>query len=218
MAVVVAVMLLAGQDAAFAEVGLSAKAGTLGLGADLTVGLFDQLNVRLGFSFLNYDVNKNDMDNRYVKDIAVELDLRTIALLLDWHPSGGGFRISAGGIVNGNKLTLSATPSDTVSINDQEFTVSSLDGDVTFRQFVPYAGIGYGNAGKKDEDSNWRFSFDLGVIFQGPGEVELTATAANSSLQSALNTAVAGEIEDRKDDMKSFTIYPVISFGISYVF
>jgi len=218
IAVAMLVSMFVLQNAALAEVGLSAKVGTLGIGADLTVGLFDQLNTRLGFAFANYDVNRNEMDNRYVSDIGVELEWRTISLLLDWHPFSNGFRISAGGIVNQNKVTLSAKPSQTVSIDDQEFAVSSLDGDITFPQFVPYVGIGYGNAGKADEDTHFRFSFDLGAMFQGAGEVALKATAVNSALQSALDNAVEGQIDEYKDDVESFKIYPVISFGVSYVF
>jgi len=198
-------------------VGITAKVGTLGFGGDLTIGLMDQLNVRFGFNYLNLDIKKDDVTSR-VKEISSAIDLKTVSALLDWHPTGMGFRISAGGMLNKNRLALSAIPNDTVKIDDMEFTVDRLDGEITFKDFAPYVGIGYGNAGKQDKDTHWRFSFDLGAMFQGEPTVKLSATASDPSVQPALDQAVEAEKKDKEDTIKAFKIYPVLSFGLSYVF
>ena len=197
--------------------GLTAKAGTLGFGGDLSVGIFDQVNARIGINYLNLNITREDVASE-VKEISVALDLQTIAALLDWHPGGMGFRISAGGMLNNNKLALSAVPNETVQVNDVDFTVSSLDGELTFKDFAPYLGIGYGNAGKTDKDTHWRFSFDLGVLFQGEPTVNLSATAQNPALQPALNSAIEEEKKKQEDKIAAFKVYPVLSFGVSYVF
>lgn len=213
--VIVAAVLSAGV--ASAAVGVSAKAGTLGLGGDLTVGLVDKLNVRVGVNYLQLNMEKGDLAGD-IKEVSASLNLNTVAGLLDWHPAGNNFRISAGAMLNRNNFKITATPGDNVSINEQDFNVSSLDGEIAFRDFAPYVGIGFGNAGKKDKDTHWRFSFDLGVMFHGEPEVELSATATNPDNQHALDEAVAEESKTIINDVKPFTLYPVLSFGVSYVF
>jgi hypothetical protein len=215
MVVVLAITLF--SQTVLAEVGLTAKAGTLGFGGDLTVGLIKQLNIRLGMNYLNVDIARDNVTSE-AKEISVALDMQTVQALLDWHPTGGGFRISAGGMFNDNRLALSAVPNDTVKINDVNFTVSSLDGEATFPQLAPYLGIGYGNAGSADKDTHWRFSFDLGVLFQGAPTLKLTATASNPAIQSILDDALAEETKKQQDDANAFKIYPVLSAGLSYVF
>ena len=181
------------------------------------MGVVSQLNVRVGLNYLNFDVRKEDI-SKEVNEISMALDLNTVAMLLDWHPRDNNFRISGGVMVNKNKLALSAVPGEVVSINDTEYSISRLDGEVSFNQLAPYLGIGYGNAGKCDEDTHWRFSFDLGVMFQGTPEVKLSGTASDPSIQRLLDDAIAGESEDIKDYVTPFTVYPVLSFGVSYVF
>ena len=65
------------------------------------------------------------------------------------------------------------------------------------------------------EDGRWNFAFDLGAMFHGSGDVAMSATAANATFQPLLDLAVEREIRDIEDDIDSFKIYPVLSFGIS---
>jgi len=203
-----------GRSAA-AGVGVSAKAGTTGLGADLTVSVSSNFNLRAGYYLLSVKAefeDESDDADRY--DVA--LRLRSIPILLDWHPWKGDFRISAGAVFNGNKLVVSAEEGSIVGIGDGEYLIKSLEGRVTFRDFVPYAGIGYGNAA--DAQSRWHFAFDLGAIFQGEPDIELKAQAANPSVQNLLDSDVKKEEQDLEDDASVFRIYPVISFGVSFSF
>ena len=93
---------------------------------------------------------------------------------------------------------------------------NGADGKITFNTFSPYIGIGYGNAA--DTSGRWHFACDLGVMFQGSPKVEVNAVAANPLLQAALDADLDAEVDEMEDDFKDFTMYPVVSFGISYTF
>ena len=192
--------------------GLTAKVGTLGVGGDLTLGLGSQLNLRGGYNWFSYDrtvsLNEADLDGT--------LDMGTLPVLLDWHLFGGGFRISGGMVLNNNEVRLTTEPGTVLELDGQPFRVDSVDGRVTFDDYAPYAGIGYGNAIGKD--GQWHFSCDFGVLFQGEPKVEPTAKASNPSAQSALSRALQKEVDDYQDDIKNFAYWPVISVGLSYRF
>ena len=196
--------------------GLSLKASTLGYGMDLTFGLAPEINTRLGFNMFNYEPDVGDDDDEEgAEEINVELDWQTITAFLDWHPWAENFRFTLGAVVNNNEVLLSANIGESVEINDQTYTVSDLGGKVTFDPVVPYLGIGYGNAVR---GGRVKFAFDLGVVFQGEPEVELNATASDPGLQALLQEAVNAEKAEIQDDLDAFTLYPLLSFGISFVF
>jgi hypothetical protein len=142
--------------------------------------------------------------------------MKTIPVLLDWHCFQGGFRISGGMVMNNNEVKLTTQPGTVLELDGQTFRVESVDGRVTFDDYAPYAGIGYGNAvGKNDR---WNFACEFGVLFQGEPKAEATAKASNPSAQRALNRALQNEIDDYQDDIKGFAYWPVISIGVSYRF
>lgn len=199
-----------GVAAAFGQgMGITAKVGTLGVGGDLTMPLGGGLNLRGGYNWFSYDdtvsLNEADVDGK--------LDMNTIPLLLDWHCFGGGFRLSGGMVMNNNEIKLSTSPGTVLELEGQNFRVNSLDGSVTFDDYAPYAGFGYGNA--VGRDGRWHFACDFGVLFQGDPKVDATATASNPSAQRALNQALQYEIDSYQDDIKGYAYWPVISVGLS---
>jgi hypothetical protein len=197
------------------EFGLSAKVGTLGVGADLTVGLSRRFNTRVGFNMANFAISQSDSDDNS-KKIKATIDFMTVPLLLDCHPFKGCFRLTGGLCVNKNEVKLSSNKDDTVDVNDTEYAVNSLEGDVSFSTLAPYLGIGFGNA--VGSDGNWHFAMDIGVMFQGAPQIDLSAVASNPDLQAALDRDIEEEIQKREDDWKAFNMFPVISIGVSYNF
>jgi hypothetical protein len=193
-------------------VGVTAKVGTLGYGGDLTLGLGSRVNVRGGYNQMDYEGTRHFED----ADITGELRWQTIPILLDVHPFGGGFRLSAGPVVNNNELILSATANKTVKLNDEEYEVARLDGSVTFDENSWYFGFGYGNA--VGRDGRWHFSCDFGVMYHGEPQINATATASDPEVQDALNSALDTELEKWRDDASQFRYYPVIAFGVSFRF
>lgn len=197
------------------DVAVAAKAGTLGIGAEATVGINETFNGRIGFNVfsIDHDDTYNDVDYEF------DVDLFSLPVLLDWHPNGGGFRVSVGAMVNGNEASGEGQAANGVfTIGNTVYSaaqVGTLKADVDFNGFAPYLGVGYGNAVGKG--NKWSFFFDVGVAYQGSADVTLTANgpiAGDATFQSELEK----ERQDLEDDMDDFQFYPVIAIGVSYKF
>lgn len=192
--------------------GGSLKVGTLGLGGDVTLNLGEKANLRGGINLFNYDKTL-DLDEATVDG---SIDWQTIPILLDWHPAASGFRLSGGIVLNDNEISMTASPNDTLEFQGNDYTVDSLDGQVTFNEVSPYLGIGYGDAvGSK---GRFRFTCDFGLMFHGKPDVQLQATAQNQAVQSQLNKDLQAEKEEFQEDIDGFSLYPVVSVGFSFAF
>jgi len=205
--------------------GVTAKLGTLGAGLDLTYKLTPKLNTRFNINGASADYDEIEDGVAYKGS----LDLFSAGALLDYHPFGNGFRLSAGLYNNRNKIEASSTDSQDAEIGDTTYTIDgTLDSSVGFKSTAPYLGIGWGNAVKGFK--NWHFSVDAGVLFQGSPESVLTGTGkatpvggvydvdtvniADADFQQELQT----EQENLNDELKDFKEYPVFSMGLSYSF
>lgn len=201
--------LLAAGSASADGFGLGVKAGTLGVGIEGTFSLSESVNLRAGFNSYSKSGDETASDILYDG----KLELRTLALLVDWHPFSGTFRVSAGLMKNDNALRLTATPTANQTIGGTTYTpaqIGTLSGDVTFKSTAPYLGIGWGNATK-----NGRFgaTFEIGAMFQGSPNVSLRASSglvAQADLDS--------ESQQAQADLNEFKIYPAISLGFSFRF
>lgn len=199
------------------------QVGTLGLGAELTVGLGPQVNARLGGHFGSYD------DRRVADDIEYDAtaEVRAGTALLDWHPGGGSFRLSGGAVFNGNEVEGESLPpaSGFYEIGDVQVPVAllgTLRGKVEWDSVAPYAGLGFGNP--FGGDGGWSFGLDLGVIFQGEPQVTLTPVFSPGSPldtpvgRALLRTQLDEEERNLEEEFSDFDLYPVVSFGVSYRF
>jgi hypothetical protein len=221
MAMMAACILLGWAAPGRAEVAMAGKAGTLGVGAELTVGLSPHWNVRLGANAFNYSD-----DNREASGIFydAEAKLRTGTALLDFHPGGSGFRLTGGFVFNDTRIEASSLPPasgfyEIGGVQVPAALVGTLDGTAEFDPVVPYAGIGWGNAvaaGKKVG-----FFLDLGVIFQGQAEVTLTPNIPPGSplnapiAREALQILLDREEQDIEEDAADYDLYPVVAIGVS---
>ncbi|HEV2856506.1 MAG TPA: hypothetical protein VHC97_27210 [Thermoanaerobaculia bacterium] len=207
-----------------AEVAVAAKAGTLGLGAEVTVGLSPRLNFRVGANGFNYSDRREASGIEY----DAEAQLRTATGLLDLYPSGRGFHLTAGLVYNDTKVEGSsiAPPSGTYDIGGVPVPVSfvgTLDATADFDPIVPYVGLGWGNA--VATSGNLGFYVDLGVVFQGEADITLIPILpANSPINTtpgarqAFDILLRREEQDLEDEASDYDYYPVLSFGLSYRF
>jgi len=191
------------------DMALSAKLGTLGLGVEGTFGLTEQFNARLGFNRYDYDRSETISDIDY----DLNLEWRSISLLADWHPFGNSFRFTAGLMNNGNEVTGSSS-STGLTIGDTFYPGIGLDTKLDFDTTAPYLGVGWGNA--LAADKGWGFNVDLGIMYQGSGNVTLTPTGPGASLVDPNDIAL--EEQKFEDDIRNYKYYPVFSFGVSYKF
>jgi hypothetical protein len=205
---ILALVLVLVPVAAMADGSIGVRAGTLGLGAEFSYPISGMLGIRLNADSYKYS-------RKYTQD-GIEYDgkatLKTGSLLFDFYPFANNFRISAGPMYNGNKLGIS-TPTTTVTLGDTntQYT-ASLDGQVEFKKYVPYAGIGYG----RPISSGLSLTFDLGVVFQGTPKATLngTCTGPCGNFQNDLKAQEA----TLNDAIKDFRYYPVVELGLAYTF
>ncbi len=196
------------------NVSFGIKAGTLGAGVELEGAFSDSLGARIGANYFTHDYTGTKDDIEYDFD----LTLQNVSLLLDWHPFQGAFRISGGALYNGNKLESEAEPSDTYEIGDTEYTASeigTLEGEIEFNEIAPYLGLGWDTSFGKQ--NRFGFLFELGAIYQGSPEVELTASGPISSNRT-FQDDIAEEEENLQEELDYFEFYPVIAIGVSYRF
>lgn len=198
------------------NVALGLKAGTLGAGLDLTVGLAPVVNLRVGAQAFSYSRTLSEEGISYDG----KADLRSAWLLLDFHPGGKGTRVSAGGVYSRNKVTGASPSSGTVTVNGVAYPVAavgSIDGEATANDVCPYLGLGWGNAVRPG--SPVRFAFDVGVLYQGAPKVSLTAHPRNPALvPPAFFADLEKERQKVEDDASKYKLYPVVNLGLSYRF
>ena len=204
---ILAVALVMLPALAQADGSIGVRAGSTGLGVELAYPISQSLGVRFIVDGYKYS-RKFTQDNI---DYDGDAKLRTGSLLIDLFPFANNFRISAGGVYNGNKLLLT-TPTTTLTINGTPYT-ATLDGEVDFKKFAPYAGIGYGRPVR----SGLSLTFDLGVMFQGTPTATLNGTCTGVNC-ATFQTDLKAQEASLNDKIKNFRYYPVATLGLAYTF
>ena len=217
-------LLLVPASGRAADFALGAKAGTLGFGAELTAGVHERLDFRLGIQGFDYSETREASDIEYDG----KAEARFANAFLDLHPFGGGFRLTGGALYNdsrvlGQSLVPASGTYDIGGIPVPANLVGTLAGRIEFDPIVPYAGLGWGNAMQSRRALS--FSLDLGVAFIGTGDVTLTPQIpAGSPLndpfaRALLDIQLEREAREIEDDLEEdYDLYPVLSVGLAYRF
>ena len=196
------------------DVAMSVKLGSLGLGAELNLGLTDSLGARIGLNSFTYNYNATASS----VDYDFKLQLQTVSVLADWYPFQGSFHTSAGLMYNNNKVSLTAKPtSGTYDINGTNYStadIASLQGVMSFNKVAPYIGIGWGNPAEKNK--GWGMTSDIGVLLQGSPKTNLTVACTTGATACPTATDIATENAQLQGDLSNFKWWPVVSVGISY--
>ena len=221
-------LLLAGGGNVRAEQGdfaAGGKVGTLGLGAEIQGGIYENYYGRVGLNMLSYSLDST------VSDIDYDFDTKFVngSLLLDWYPAAGPFRVTAGYFLNNNKIDVHGTPqSGKFSGDYAELSrlgdEARLNGTVEFNSASFYAGLGWtSNLRKK----GWSVGFDVGVLFQGAASVTSLYFALSGdepeeeydkAFQSTLDDFLKKERSHLESHFNDYKYYPVISCVITYNF
>jgi len=192
-------------------VGIGVKAGTTGIGADFGFGVIPTLGARVGVSGGSLNTHVDTSDVRY----DAKAKLQNVNLFLDWSPLGP-FRITGGFIPNNNKIDLTGQASSS-SGNTTVPPGATMTGTVKPQHdFAPYLGVGYGNVWTKGIN----FYFDLGVMFQGKPQVNLSLNCGTASPGqcAAAQSQVAAEQQRVQDKVDKYKYYPVLGLGITIGF
>jgi len=186
---------------------------TLGIGPELDVRpAVLPVGLRIGGNFFSLTRNISSNDIEYHG----KADLQSGAFTADWYPFLVGFRVSGGIRLNGNKATVDALPNNgTITINHVAYSTagSSVNGQITFREVAPYAGVGYSGT----LPFGLTLGFDLGAMFQGTPRAELAAQGAITQAPGfAAN--LSQETSSLQNKIKDFTVYPVAEITMGWRF
>ncbi len=207
----------------------AAHGSTLGAGLMLGYDISPAFSARAAASYFAFGTDESSAGNDY----SIDLQLLSLGLLGDWHPFENGFRVTAGGLFNGNKMTLASSAED-IELGGGSYR-GSMEAELGFNAIAPYVGIGW--TGGRADRRGFSFFADAGVIFQGSpkisasGRVEGAGNACGFSLsESGRATVGAGcgladlradlesEHAELDDELSAFNLYPVLMLGVAYRF
>jgi hypothetical protein len=220
LSAVPALLLATAASAEGPAIGL--RGGTLGIGPEVTFGFTKAVHLRLG-AFVGE--HGEEVTQRGI-DYDADVELRNLPVLLDWHPGGGGFRLSAGAVWNDSEVVGKAPLEDLLRREipnlplNLPFDIGTLRGTATVAEIGPYLGVGFGNPFR---GGRWGFTLDVGAVYQGEPDVDLVAqTGLPIGIipggQAALERALREEEAALEDEIDSYVYLPVISIGFTYSF
>ena len=210
--------------------GVALKASTLGVGAELGARLTNRVNLRVGFSGLNYSRTDSDSGLTYLGS----LRLRSVQSVVDWFPWAHGFHVSPGLLLfDGNHVTAKAVlPTGQVLTSGEDAFISNPGNPVkgfaqsTMRKVAPMILFGFGNIVPRTR--RFSVSADFGVVFQGEPKTQfvLFGSACDSSGVYCSDIARDASIQEdvrsgqktMQDELSVMKYYPVISVQFGYRF
>ncbi len=213
-----ALMAVALPAVASAQVSVGARAGTLGLGGEVSFGVTRMLAIRGGIGAIPYEYS-NDFEG---VDYTVMAPDRIWTIGVDVYPFGGGLRLSAG-LLNRPAFELDATGTQQAEIGDQTYNADlNVRGALTNeKETAPYAAIGFGRATGR----GLGFFVDLGAAFLGEGEISLSGTCEETSTGQPCPNFQAelqreeDEANAQLDDFGSFVkVHPILQVGVRFGF
>jgi hypothetical protein len=206
----VGLLVVAAGTASAQGTALSLRAGTLGPSIGVTQSLNRTFNLRVDVPYLTVNRTEERMIDDFPLMIDASIRLFSVAGLVDVHPFGGAFRLSAGAAYNDNEATFTGRASRNYTVRGRAFTPDEI-GDLTGlielgSSIAPYLGLGFGNPvalGKR-----LGMTFDAGVLFSGPPRVTMTGTG--------MVAPTADEAPKLEQNLDWVRYYPGISLGLTY--
>lgn len=156
-------------------------------------------------------------DRRTEDGISYDATLKAdrTALLADWFPFAGSFRLTTGLTANQYKLDLLATGAGgSLTIGRTTYNTTAQDQfrvQVKFPSSTPYLGFGWGHG----NGSGLRFSFDIGAKI-GKATVNY---ALSGPLASQVSQAdIDAELTELRDGVGKIRAIPQLTLGLGYSF
>ncbi|EDY81583.1 outer membrane insertion C-terminal signal domain protein [Verrucomicrobiia bacterium DG1235] len=197
-------------------VALGLEAGSTGFGGSLWVTVSDQfvVNMAMGGADQSADYTTGGVDYTGSVDLANSL------AVLEWHPSGGRFHLSAGMVLADNAVQVVGRPLEgtTYELDGVLYPatlVGSITGDVEWEESIaPYLGLGFS---KRTRGQGWGAYFNAGVMYSGSAAAVLEATGLIAEEPEFLSHL---RVEERElnEELDKFELYPVVRAGLMYRF
>ncbi|MHA6722195.1 hypothetical protein [Sphingomonas sp. RS2018] len=198
-----------------AIISAAVTAGTLGIGPEVGVRFSDHVGIRASASFLSFGADFDSDENTYRGG----LHLKSYGAMIDVHPFGGAFRLSAGARINRNRVDVRLQPgaSTTIEIGDNVYTaaqVGTLTGGADVKKFAPALTLGWGGSKRK----GFFFATEAGVLFQGSARLREFRATGTAQADSGFRAALERERVELQDDIDKVKVYPILQFGIGFRF
>jgi hypothetical protein len=143
------------------------------------------------------------------------LKLNRAALLADWFPFAGSFRLTTGLTANQYKLDMLATGAGgSITIGNNTYTTTAQDQfrvQVKFPSSTPYLGFGWGHG----NGSGLRFAFDIGAKI---GKATVDYSLSGPLAQRVTQADIDLELQQLRDGVGKVRAIPQITLGLGYSF
>lgn len=190
------------------DLGIAVRAGTLGLGGEVALGLGNRVVVRAGIGYLplEFGATLDDIDvtlelPRTLYHAGVDLYLNSVIRI------GGGFLVKPDGIA------LSATPTEPQDIGGEQYApeeIGTLRGGLQTTDRAPYALIGFG----KHVSRRAGLTLDLGVAFLRDTRVTLDSEGGTLSDDPSFRQQLDAQARSFEDDLPRYLeLWPMVSLG-----
>lgn len=200
-------------------VGTSARAGELYVKGGLPgaiVGWSQPLNEHVG---LRIDAaTLGTISERRTEDgISYDARLKAdrTALLADWFPFAGRFRLTGGITSSRYSLDLLASGAGgSITVGNTRYTTTAADRlnvKVKLPSSMPYVGLGWGH----HANSGLRFSFDVGAKL---GRATVSYALSGPWTGSVSQADLDAELAELRDGVGKVRLVPQLSFGLGYSF
>lgn len=205
----VSALLLTSQSAN-AQLAIGARAGTTGVGGELSFGLTDKLAVRGTVTVMPVKPKFKAGDESNAIEYEAELPSPIFTAGADF-ALAGAFRLFGGLMIGADEVSAKGPYNQTVTFGGRQYTGS---GEVTAKvetsSTAPFLGIGFG----KTFGPGIGLNLDIGGALLGESTVTLDATGPvrSASDYETQRRAEQDKIQEKVD--KYAKIYPMISLGI----
>ncbi len=129
-----------------------------------------------------------------------DFNLGGLAVLADYYPMQNGWRLSGGLFISNTELSAEGTSAGEEAEVTAEFS----------NALAPMITTGY----DWNFAEGWALTAELGAIFTGGIDLEVTATGAGN--QDTIDADQ--DVQDSIDDAKDVVALPYIAFGVSYTY
>lgn len=192
---------------------LGVTGGTEGVGPELSYRIKEVIGLRANATFLSFSHSVTADKLRYDG----RADLASGGAMLDLYPFRGGFFLSAGARINGNRGRLSATPTQDTRIGGRPFTptqIGTISGRGETKNFAPQATLGYvGNVG-----SHLSIGLEAGALFQGAIRIRDFGSNGMLATDPTYIARLEQERVDVENDVDGYKIYPIAQIRLGYRF
>ncbi|WP_432255349.1 hypothetical protein [Limimaricola sp. AA108-03] len=165
--------------------------------------------VLTGIPDFEFEGDKDDFGT----EITADGSFGGIAALADYHPYGGGFRISGGLFFSSSDLDGSGRGFE--ADDGMRYDDARVDASVRFaNEVAPMLALGYTSGGAH----GWGFESEIGLIGIGGVEVALDGTSGDPSVDAEFEADLQQMEDDANETGSDLVVYPWLSLGVSYRF